>query len=129
MAFRNRRPGVVVDKASVRLDGMKQIDAALMTVVNYGSIANILTKTEVENQITGIMTLISDYNQLLETATTKLNTLKQKEQELQRMYTRVLKGAIAQFGVDSSEVEVLGGTRLSERKSPVKTKKADDKHV
>ena len=120
MAFKNRKPGVVVDDAKVRLDGMKGIDIANTTTINYGSIIKPLTQTDMNAQITLIEKAISNYNQLLENATAMLNTIKEAEAKLDTMYTRVLKGAIAQFGPDSSEVEVLGGTRTSERKKPVK---------
>lgn len=120
MAFRKRKPGVVVDDAKLRLDGMKGIDTANLITVNYGSVAQPLTQTDMTAQITLIEDDISDYNQMLENATVMLNKIQQAEKKLKVMYTRVLKGAIAQFGPDSSEVEVLGGTRTSERKKPVK---------
>ncbi len=122
MAFRKRKPGVVVDDAKLRLDGMKGIDTANLITVNYGSVAQPLTQTDMTAQITLIEDDISDYNQMLENATVMLNKIQEAEKKLKVMYTRVLKGAIAQFGPDSSEVEVLGGTRTSERKKPVKKK-------
>ena len=124
MAFKNRKPGVVVDNAKVRLDGMIQIDKDLGITVNYGSVANPLTQSEMNSVISEIEKQISEYNQLMEKGTAILNKITANEDKLDEMFTRVLKGAVAQFGTDSSEVEVLGGTRRSERKPPVKKKKA-----
>ena len=120
MAFKKRKPGVVVDNAKLRLDGMKQIDIHLGLTVNYGSLANVLTKTEMSDKITDIEKNISDYNVMLEDATALLNEIVKGERQLDELYTRVLKGAVAQFGSNSDEVEVLGGTRISERKPPKK---------
>lgn len=120
MAFRKRKPGVVVDDSKTRLDGMIQIDNAQGVTVNYGSLANPLTKAEMKSAIQKLEDDISSYNQLLDEADTLLNGIVEKEAELNVLYTRVLKGAVAQFGPDSNEVEVLGGTRQSERKSPVR---------
>ena len=120
MAFKKRKPGVVIDNAKLRLDGMKQIDIHLGLTVNYGSLANVLTKTEMSDKITDIEKNISDYNVMLEDATALLNEIVKGERQLDELYTRVLKGAVAQFGSNSDEVEVLGGTRISERKPPKK---------
>ena len=123
MAFKNRKPGVVVDSAKVRLDGMRQIDKDLGATVNYGSVANSLTQNDVDTQIVAIEKQISEYNQLLEKATATLNNINTDEVKLDEMYMRILKGAVAQFGSNSNEVEVLGGTRFSERKPTVRKKK------
>jgi hypothetical protein len=43
-----------------------------------------------------------------------------KEAELQDWNRRILSAVEAQFGPDSSEYEMVGGTRKSERKKPTR---------
>jgi hypothetical protein len=124
MGYRERKPGVVVDGAKVRLDGMKTIDTNLGATVNYGSPTDKITQAEMTDLISKVEDMISDYNQTLEKASDELNDLVDAEKKLKKMSLRVLKGAVAQFGDDSSQVEVLGGVRVSERKKPVRKKKA-----
>lgn len=120
MGYRERKPGVIVDAAKIRLDGMKLIDNGMGTTINYGSVANPLTQADMTTQISLLESKVSEYNQLLEHATGLQNEITEGGAKLVKMYVRVLKGAVAQFGDDSSEMEVLGGTRASERKKPVK---------
>ena len=47
-----------------------------------------------------------------------------KEKKLSEMCTKVLSGAVSEFGDDSDEYEQLGGTRKSDRKKPVRKPKA-----
>ena len=124
MGYRERKPGVVVDSAKVRLDGMKTIDTNMGTTVNYGSPTDKITQTEMTDLISKVEDMVSDYNQILEKASSVLNNLADAETKLRKMSLRVVKGAVAQFGDDSSELEVLGGVRVSERKKPVHKKKA-----
>ena len=43
-----------------------------------------------------------------------------EESELNDWTRRVLSAVVAQYGPDSSEYEMVGGTRKSERKKPVR---------
>ncbi len=48
------------------------------------------------------------------------NELQQEEAELNDLNRRILSAGEAIYGPDSSEYEMLGGTRKSERKKPTK---------
>jgi hypothetical protein len=55
----------------------------------------------------------------------KQKDMEREEDELNQMNRRFLAAGEAQFGPDSSEYEMLGGTRKSERKRPTrKTKRS-----
>lgn len=115
MAFKKREKSKAVDTAQVRLAAMKTIDTAQGAVVNYGTAKNPCTSATVEAQCTKIEADIEKYNGLLSQADDLANVIDQEETDLNDDSARVLLGARAQFGRDSSEVEQLGGTRTSER--------------
>ena len=83
-----------------------------------------LTQKEMEKQVSTCEKLNSAHNKDLEAADKSLNEVLAAEEKLEAMYSEVLKGAVSEFGQDSSEVEMLGGTRKSERKRPVRKKKS-----
>jgi len=116
MGFNRKERSKVVDQASTRLSAMKQIDTQQGAAVNYGSATKPLTSAIVETQITLVELKRTQYNQFLEQADAKNNEFEAEEQKLEFMHSGVLKGAVPQFGEDSNEVEMLGGTRVSERK-------------
>jgi hypothetical protein len=63
---------------------------------------------------------MNDYNTKLEEADLIGNTIAESETVLSDMYTAILSGAKSRFGLDSDEVKILGGTRKSGRKKPLK---------
>lgn len=60
------------------------------------------------------------YNALLAEADEAQNDFELHEKKLHDVSTRMLAGIGAKFGRDSSEYEMLGGRRTSERKRPVR---------
>lgn len=117
MALRKRGTSAKVIKAEKRLEAMKGIVAAQGKTINYGGEQNPLSETEMTRTIEECTVLINEYNQLLELADAKAVQIKQAEEKLGDLYTRVLAGAKSIFGVDSDEVSALGGTKKSERRS------------
>jgi DnaJ-domain-containing protein 1 len=106
---RTRRGSSVAETARQRLAGVKQINPA----PNLGtSLANY------EQEITAFVAELDAYNQLLATLDDKQNSLDANEDALKDMNKRVLAAIGAQYGTDSSEYEMCGGTRTSERKRP-----------
>ena len=118
-----RNSAKVVGESKIRLSAMQQIDTDEGRVVEYGGEGRTLTKVEFEAKVEECETRNADYNKLLEEADKFLNHVLQSERELQTMYTQVLKSAVAEFGEDADEIEMLGGTRISERKRPVRKSK------
>ncbi len=51
------------------------------------------------------------------------NSLKEMERTISKIGVTILKGVVSKFGADADEVEMVGGTRRSDRKSPVHKKK------
>ena len=115
MAFKKREKSATVDAAQTRLAAMKAIDQAQGAVVNYGTAKLPCTSTTVGAQSVKIEADIEKYNGLLAQADELGNSISQAEKVLNDDLSRVLMGARAQFGLDSNEVEQLGGTRKSER--------------
>lgn len=116
MPLRSRKPSVRITKAEKRFQGMAKIDEGFGRIINYGGEHNPLTKTEMKRQIEECKMLINEYNNMLLEADKKSVEVKLAEEMLGEYFTRVLAGAKSIFGVDSDEVEALGGTKKSERK-------------
>ena len=100
-----------MDKASTRLAGIKSIDPALdlndgLTVENYNE------------QITKTRDKISQYNTTLSTIDDLYNESLAEIEILKDWNERILNGVASKFGTNSSEYEMAGGVRKSERKKP-----------
>ena len=120
MAKQKRKQPRIVSQAEVRLSAMEKIDETSGRTVNYGGEKRPLTQKEMEEQISTCEKHNSAYNKDLEAADKSYNEVLAAEEKLEEMYSEVLKGAVSEFGQDSSEVEMLGGTRKSERKRPIR---------
>lgn len=120
MALRKRNPSSKVTKAEKRLEAMNELDLKHEKSVNYGGENNPLSTTEMRTQINECRMLINEYNYILEMADKKSSEIRISEEKLGDQFTRVLAGAKSIFGVDSDEVEALGGTKKSERKKILK---------
>lgn len=124
MAKRKRPQPLIVTQSEIRLSAMQKIDETSGRTVDYGGTGRPITQKEMEEQITECEKLNGAYNKELEAADKALNEVMAAEEKLEAMYTEILKGAVSEFGRDSSEVEMLGGTRTSERRRPVRKPKA-----
>jgi hypothetical protein len=102
-----------VATARQRLAGLKSITPA----PNFGP---GLTVAGFEAKATGVDTMLSEYNQKVAELDDLGNALDAAESELSDLNGRVLSATKAQYGPDSSEYEMVGGTRRSERKRPVR---------
>ena len=120
MALRKRKTSRVIERAKKRLSAAEQIDIKHNTITEYSVGNNLLTKNEFTKKINECKTLINNYNTKLEEADLIGNEITESESELSDMYTAILAGAKSRFGLDSDEVKMLGGTRKSERKRPIR---------
>lgn len=123
MALRKRQPSLRIRKATERYEAMKRIDEQQSKVINYGGEQNLLTSGDMIAKIRECENLTSEYNGLLELADEKAKQILEAEEELGNYFTRVLAGAKSIYGVDSDEVELLGGTKKSARKKSERTVK------
>jgi len=110
---RPKRKSAVLDTARQRLAGLKQITPA----PNFGP---TLTPAAYETEITGYSDDQDSYNGDVAALDDKQNRLNARESGLADWNQRILAAVKAQYGPDSSEFELVGGVRRSERKKPTK---------
>ena len=122
MALKKRKPGSIVRKAEQRLKGMLKIDKNYNSPIDYGGPINPLSSNEVKQQIQHCLETNKQYNEALRIADDKVSLLKEAEEKLAEMYSRILSGCVSKFGSDATEVSLLGGTRKSERKKMKRNK-------
>lgn len=112
---RKKRTSAISGKAKTRLAGLKSIDPAL-------DLGNGMTVAAFEAVITQTDDSVHDYNTTLSSLDDKLNTISGNERTLTDWYERMLLGVGTRYGKNSSEYEMAGGTRKSERKRASKPK-------
>jgi hypothetical protein len=101
-----------LEKARTRLAAVKSIDAALdlgngITVENYQTEIDALN-ADLESYNTALSTVDDLYNNCI----VKINTLKDWNE-------RILAGVATKYGKNSSQYEMAGGVKKSDRKKPV----------
>ena len=106
---RRRRTSQVLEAARQRLAGLKSIDKE----PNFGT---ALTLAEYGTKISGLGTSLDTYNQHVAALDDEQNAIDAQEEELRDWNRRILSAAEATYGPDSSEYEMAGGKRKSERK-------------
>ena len=102
-----------IQNAQQRLDGMKSISPTL-------DLGEGVSVTTFETVINLPVDLIARYNSILSQADDLLNQIDDAITAMNDMSSRVLSGGKFKFGANSSEYEMLGGVRKSERKKPVR---------
>lgn len=115
MAYKARESAPIA-KAQLRVDGLAAIDPKL----DLGESASVAAGTAL---VAAATKTLSDYNQALKTADDLLNQLKAQEKALGAWSTKALGGVKFKYGPDSSQYEMAGGIRQSERKKPVRKAK------
>ena len=112
---RLKRSSVVLETARQKLAGLKQISPA----PTFGS---GLTIEALEAEIEGFMSDQDAYNGDLAALDERNTLLDAREQRLADLSQRILAAVRAQYGPDSTELELAGGVRRSDRKRPVRSK-------
>jgi hypothetical protein len=115
MAYKARESKPIA-KAQLRVDGLAAIDPAL-------DLGETVSVAEGTTKIKEVAKTLSDYNKALKTADDLLNQLRGQEKALGAWSTKALGGVKFKYGPDSSEYEMAGGIRQSERKKPVRKAK------
>jgi hypothetical protein len=116
---RKKRTSPPFEKLAQRLSGVKAIDPKL-------DLGNNLTVETVSQQLLSFNSELEEYNILLGTADSKLNSIEKKEEVANSISEQILLVVAAKFGKDSSEYEMAGGKRKSDikRNGPRKSRKA-----
>ena len=114
MAFKNRESKALA-LLKQRIEGMKQIDGAL-------DLGNGLSVSELEAKATARQERLDKYNALLIQAALLGNGVDEDELASKEESANILSAVKSRFGRDGSEVEAVGGKRLSDRKKPVRKK-------
>jgi hypothetical protein len=109
-------PTDVLEQAQSVLAAWNQIDSK----VAFGALTNAAFTAD----ITQASQLVTQMNTLEAQLTDLRNKRDAANQELWDKVKRVRNGVKANYGDDSSQYEMVGGTRLSERKSPTRKAKA-----
>ncbi len=109
--LKRTRTSNVLEVARQRLAGFKPINPE----PNLGP---SLTVALYEGKIDAVNGLLNSYNQKLADVDQFQNDLQAGEAELNELNQRILSGGEARYGPDSSEYEMLGGTRKSDSKKP-----------
>jgi hypothetical protein len=120
MALRKRKVSRIIERAKLRLEAAGLIDSKHDAIIEYSGGNKLLTKKEFSEKIFECESLINDYNEMLEDVDSVGQKIGVAESELSDMHTAILAGAKSRFGLDSDEVKMLGGTRKSERKKPLR---------
>ena len=110
-----RKLGRVLDleKGNKRLAGIKSIDPAL-------DLGNDLNVANYEAQITKLNSNLGDYNTALSTVDDLYNVCIAQIDVLRDWNERILNGIASKYGKNSSQYEMAGGVKKSERKKPKK---------
>ena len=103
------------DKAKIRLASIKSIDKAL-------DLGNDVTAAKYEAEVEAFAVRLVKYNTALSTIDDLYNDCIAQIDVLKEWNERVLNGVAFKFGNNSSQYEMAGGTRKSERKKPLPRK-------
>ncbi len=107
-------------KSSPVLETARQRLASLKSFKTAPDFGPNLTIPGYEAKSNSVAARLDAYNQALAALDQLLNEFQAEEAELNEMNRRILSAGEAVFGPDSSEYEMLGGTRKSERKRPTR---------
>ncbi|WP_395090864.1 hypothetical protein [Armatimonas sp.] len=111
---RQRRSSATLDAFKARLQGIKQISPVPNLPPN-------LSLAALDTAALSAQQALDAHNALIIALDDSTNQLAAKERQLEKLYTQALSAIAAQYGKDSSEYELAGGTRTSERKKSTHT--------
>jgi len=108
-----KRKSAVLETAKQRLAGLN----AFSTAPDFGP---SLTKAAYQTRATTLETRLASYNEKLSSLDDDQNEIDGLEEELNQWNKRILSAGEAAYGSGSSEYEMLGGTRTSDRRRPTR---------
>ena len=113
---RARKKSEVIDQARVRLAGMKSINEKL-------DLGNGCSTATVEAKLNEALKALEALNKLKSQTSEAGDDFEKVEKELARLSKQILLGAAMKYDQESSEYEMMGGVKLSDRRRS-KTKTA-----
>ncbi|BCL38821.1 hypothetical protein [Nostoc sp. MS1] len=105
---RQKRSSRILEKAQLRLSGLKAIDPN----IDFGNANNLKNFTQ---QIEQLRIKINDYNTAISVIDASKTDIEQLERSLSALCETMLLGVAVKYGKDSSEYEMAGGVRKSDR--------------
>lgn len=106
---RRKKTSATLTKAEQRLAGLKSIGSKV-------DLGNGFTLATFNKEVSDLRQQIEAYNMLLSKADDAANALKLAERKLSVSAENVLLGVKMKYGKDSSQYEMVGGKRQSERR-------------
>ncbi len=116
---RRKKTSATLTKAEQRLSGLKSI----ATKVDLG---NGFTSDTFGKEVDVLRQKIENYNTLLSKADDAVNEIQKMERQLSVSAENVLLGVKMKYGKDSSQYEMVGGTRQSDRRRRRENKLAQE---
>ncbi|MGB7087197.1 MAG: hypothetical protein WBD47_16675 [Phormidesmis sp.] len=116
---RRKKTSAILTKAQQRLSGLKSIAPKV-------DLGNGVTSEAFGKEVSVLQQKIEDYNTLLSTADDAANEIEQIEKQLSVSAENVLIGVKMKYGKDSSQYEMVGGTRQSDRRRRKDSKPAQE---
>ena len=105
---RTKRTSRILEKAELRTSGFKAIDSKM----DFGNSCDLQNLTQ---SIEEFRTMLDTYNNALAVVDSTKTKIDQMEKKLSKLSDKMLKGVGFNYGTDSSEYEIAGGVRDSER--------------
>lgn len=109
MSRKKKKRSIVIDKARSR-------QAALLSVGDKLDFGNGLTTAAFDKTLDDTQKALTAYNTLLSETDQAYNSFQSFEKSLADTSDRMLTGIATQYGKNSDEYEMAGGTRKSERR-------------
>lgn len=109
MARKKKTANAFLLRTQARLQGLKDIDAKL-------DLGGGMTVAAFDKEFLAVTKKIESYNSILNEADKISNELEAMERQLAGLSSRMLAGVVTRYGRDSSEYEMAGGVRTSDRK-------------
>ena len=109
---RRKKTSTILTRSEQRLSGLKSIAPKV-------DLGNGVTSTTLEAEVANLRQKIADYNTLLSQVDDAANAIESAEKLLAITAENVLIGVKMKYGRDSSQYEMVGGTRQSDRRRRV----------
>lgn len=113
MARRKLARVLDLEKGTTRLAAIKSIDAAL-------DLGNNINVTVYETELNLLRTKLNTYNTTLSTIDDLYNACLVQIDVVKDLNERILTGVATKYGKNSTQYEMAGGKKKSERKKPAK---------
>lgn len=108
---RQKKLSAILEKALQRHSALTAIDPQL-------DLGNGLSAASFKAEIDAARAVQDEYNSALAQVDGLYNRFQDAEKSVRELSQRMLAGVGVRYGMDSSEYEMAGGTRTSERKRP-----------